>query len=134
LGVFCRRHQQQQLRIIRQPADLLQVQGLDASGGKANGERRSQLGGVLQLVGKLQQGQWIAVGALNEALADERVNKRVVGREKGLSLRTPQSFDLAGREPRERRASYRPRRDDHDHRLGLKPPRGERQRHRRLVI
>ena len=45
---------------------------------------------------------------------------RVVGREKCLSLRTAQSFDLAGREPREWRTSYRPRRDDHDHRFGLK--------------
>jgi hypothetical protein len=44
----------------------------------------------------------------------------------GLSLRTAQSFDLAGREAREWRTSYRPRRDDHDHRFGLKPPRGER--------
>jgi hypothetical protein len=64
--------------------------------------------------------------ARNEALADERVNTRVVGREKGLSLRTAQSFDLAAWEPREWRTSYRPRRDDHDHRFGLKPPRGER--------
>jgi hypothetical protein len=126
LGVFCCRHQQQQLRIIWQPADLLQVQGLDGSGGKTHWERRSQLGGILQLIGKLQKGQWVAVGALNEALADERVNSRVVGREKGLSLRTAQSLDLAAREPLEWRTRKRPCRDDHDHRFGLKPPRGER--------
>ena len=134
LGVFCRRHQQQQLRIVGQSADLLQVQGLDSSGGQARGERWCQLVHVLQAVGELKKGQRVAVGALNHALADERVSMQMVRRKKGLSLRTAQSFDRLGREPREWRSSYRPRRDDHDHRFGLKSPGGEGYRHRRLVI
>ena len=56
LGVFCRRHQQQQLCVVGQPADLLQVQGLDGSGGQAHRERRDQLVHVLQAVGEVRAG------------------------------------------------------------------------------